>query len=746
MKTFNKRPCVAILFLLLFVSCAGGAQQAAKEPGGASEALASASITDLSVESKDQVVEVIVDSDAPLQYTAFKMSSPLRLIVDMTHTDISAFKAEMQVNKEPVDSIQPFYFDKTNDSRLEIKVSKDVHYRIDSSSPNKLRIIIAPKGFEDQLEAYVPKEDNLQQVVAEEIADETDMPKTETGLETQADGQDTESAMETMMVSDAISGPDQVKDVQFFQTATMSRVEITMSRPNTSYELLSRDEMNRLTIDLPGATISKDSEKLINVDLDESKIINVAAFQFRGGDNPLVKVVVNMEEMLLYNVRTEDDKIILDLGNDAVFALAMELSQKKEENLLEEVVGEPEKEFSGDTISMDFQRADIHNILRILSDVSQFNIITSDKVKGQVSMNLKDVPWDQALDVILKNNGLDMIQEGNIIRVATVGEIQKEKESLRKRLETQREIENLFTRIFEINYESAAKMKENLAQLKSERGSVDVNERTNSLIVQDTRQKLAEMDKLIRLLDKKERQVLIEARIVEVVHDMASELGIQWGGFYNTVTTSQFPQTIGVTGGTGVSPDSGQGGYGVNLPTGAPPTGSIGISLGHIAGTALLDARLMALQNNGMAKIVSMPKITTMNNKEANIESGQNIPYQTVSSEGTRTQWIKATLSLKVTPHITPDKHIRLEIETHKDEPLAGTPPPILTKQATTEVLVANGDTTVIGGLFKDTNSTKVNKVPGLGDIPFLGWLFKSDAKAKSGEELLIFITPTIVE
>ncbi len=742
MKTFNNRACVAILSLSLFISCAGGAQQVAKEPGGASasEDRESASIKDLSVESKDRVVEVIIDADAPIQYTAFKMSSPLRLIVDMTHVDISAFKAEMHVNREPVDSIQPFYFEKTNDSRIEITVSKDVNYKVDSSDPNKLRIIIAPKGFEDQLEAYVPGQDDRQPVVSEDIAGETDMVKAE------HDFQDAGSAMETMMVSDVISGPDLVKDVKFLQLANMSRVEITMSRPNTSYELLSRDEMNRLTIDLAGATIGKDSEKLINVDLEGSKIINVAAFQFRGGDNPLVKVVVNMEEMLLYNIRTDGDKIILDLGDDAVFALAMELSQKKEENLLNEVVGEPEKEFAGDTISMDFQRADIHNILRILSDISNFNIITSDKVKGQVSMNLKDVPWDQALDVILKNNGLDMIQEGNIIRVATVGEIQKEKESLRKRLETQREIEKLFTRIFEINYESAAKMKENLTQLKSERGSVDVNERTNSLIVQDTKQKLAEMDKLIRLLDKKERQVLIEARIVEVVHDMASELGIQWGGFYNTVTTSQFPQTIGVTGGTGVSPNSGQGGYGVNLPTGAPPTGSIGISLGHIAGTALLDARLMALENNGMARIVSMPKITTMNNKEANIESGQNIPYQTVSSEGTRTQWIKATLSLKVTPHITPDKHIRLEIETHKDEPLAGTPPPILTKQATTEVLVANGDTTVIGGLFKDTDSTKVNKVPGLGDVPFLGWLFKSDAKARSGEELLIFITPTIVD
>lgn len=189
------------------------------------------------------------------------------------------------------------------------------------------------------------------------------------------------------------------------------------------------------------------------------------------------------------------------------------------------------------------------------------------------------------------------------------------------------------------------------------------------------------MARLINALDKKEDQVLIEARIVEVTHSHAQELGVQWGGLYNTVTNQNFPNTIGVTGGAGAPPNSDAGGSLVNLPTSSAPTGAIGLTLGHVNGTALLDLRLMAMENAGQGRIVSMPKITTMNNNEAVIESGREIPYQTFSAEGTKTEFKKATLSLKVIPHVTPDRNIRLEIETHKDEPdfgnqLPGAPPP----------------------------------------------------------------------
>ena len=735
MNTLKKRSMIIFLSLFLVTAaCAGGSRMTKKTvpSGGAS---GSAYVTDLSVEGNSESVEVVVDANNQIEYTAFQLKDPPRLILDMSQIDMSRYQAVIPVERGPVKSIRPYYFAGSNDSRLEIDLSGSVDYEIDNADPAKLRIKIAKKGAEKPSDgdysAAAPSPGEPAPSAAEEA----------------------KAVMETMTVTDPVEGPAQVLDVKFSQTEGLSRIEITMSRPGANYQLIARDKLNRLTLDLPNAFVEQKDERLINVDLEDSKIDNVAVFQFRGGEAPVAKVVVNMEDMLLYNISSEDNKIILDIGDESVLALATKLSEKEQARLVtEEITGAEEPQYTGARISLDFQKADIHNILRILADVSGLNIITSDTVKGQVTMKLKDVPWDQALDVVLKNNGLDKIMDGNIIRVATIKEIQAEKEAQQKRQETEKQIEPLYYKIIEVNYESAKNMKDNLESLKSERGSVEINERTNTLIIKDTKAKIAEMESLVKKLDKKEQQVLIESRIVEVTHQKARELGIQWGGYHNSVTNMNFPATVGITGGTGLpSPNTGLGGVGVSLPTTATPTGAIGLTLGHVNGTALLDARLMALENSGTGRIVSMPKITTMNNKEAVIESGREIPYQTTSADGTKTEFKKATLSLKVTPHVTPDKHVRLEIQTNKDEAdfanqLPGAPPPILTKQAKTEVLVKDGDTTVIGGLFKDNNQRGENKVPFFGDLPLLGWMFKSKLDKKSGEELLIFITPKIVE
>lgn len=732
MNTLRKRSIYIFLSLFVLTAACAGGSKITKQTAPAGEAKAAASVIDLSVSESDEGVEMTVEADGKIEYTAFQLSDPARLILDMSQIDLSKFQAEIPVDKGPVKSIRPYYFASSNDSRLEVDLSESVEYQVDNSDPASIKIKIAGQSAAGAAMA------------AQDIA-----PPQE---ERQMAEAPSEPEMETMTIEDDTQGPARLVDVKFRQMAGLSRVELYLSRAEAEYELITRDKLKRLTIDLPNTYIAQEDERLINVALEDSDVKNVAAFQFRGGEKPLAKVVVNLEEMLLYNVRKEDSRIILDIGDEAVLALATKLTKEQEAELAPEIVGEPEEVFEGARISLDFQKADIHNILRIIADVSGYNIITSDKVKGEVTMKLQDVPWDQALEVILKNNGLDQIREGNIIRVAPVAEIQKEKEAQRQREETEKQIEPLYYKILEVNYESASKMKKNLESLKSERGSVEINERTNTLIIKDTKTKIAEMESLVKKLDKKESQVLIESRIVEVTHQKARELGIQWGGYYNAATSANFPNTVGVTGGTGVaSPNTGLGGVGVNLPTTASPAGAIGLTLGHINGTALLDARLMALENQGAGRIVSMPKITTMNNKEATIESGREIPYQTTSADGTKTEFKKATLSLKVTPHVTPDKHVRLEIQTNKDEAdfanqLPGAPPPILTKQAKTEVLVKDGDTTVIGGLFKDTNQTSENRVPGLGEIPLLGWLFKNRLKTKSGEELLIFITPKIVE
>ncbi len=750
---------IFLSILLITAACAGDANKTMGVTPPAGDVLMSR-VVDVSTSGEEGLVDVRVKADGPIQYAAFKMTDPPRLIVDMSSVDLSSYQNTIVVAKSPVNEIKPIYFPESGDSRLEIELTRDAAYYVNDKTPSELIIT-----FNESAISFVPESNKNDVTVEAEtqmddaggegaVASADEYSEVAQAVDEKPVGEIEENLqpdpMDTMTVTDLASGIDKVQDVKFNLVDGLSQVVVTMSHNNPEYELLAREELERLTINLPGAIVAPEDERLINVNLDEALVKNIAVFQFAVGDEPIAKVVVNLDKMELYDLTTDGNKLILNIGDDVVLALASEVGEEEELiNITEPVIFE--EKFEGKLISLDFQKADIHNILRIISDVSGKNIITSDKVKGEVTIKMKDVPWDQALDVVLRNNGLAKTEEGDIIRVATAEEIQKESEAREKLAETNKKIEPLFLKVFELSYESVADLKANLDSVKSERGTVDINERTNALIVKDTKDKLAEMEKLIKRLDKREEQVLIESRIVEVSKNYERKLGIQWGGFYSGVTSQNFPSTIGVTGGAGGSPNvpAGGGGSIVNAPiTGA--IGGFGITLGHINGTALLDARLQAMEKDGKGRIVSMPKITTMNNKEAIIESGEEVPYETVSSEGTKIEFKKAVLSMKVKPHITPDRFVRLEIETKKDQAdftnLVKGVPPLKTKMAKTEVLVADGDTTVLGGLFTNQDEGTDNKVPMFGDVPILGWLFKSQEKKVTGEELLIFITPKITE
>jgi type IV pilus assembly protein PilQ len=709
-------------------------------------------IRDLSAYGNGDKIEVSLDADGPIRNSVFKLMDPPRLIVDMTGVDMSLYQSQIPVNHELVKSIRPYYFAKSNDSRLELELNGDVDYKLDESTPQKLKIIVFKPGAGGSVPAVVSA-----QAVVSEKAPATGKPVATPEVKP------TSAAPKTV----APAGPEKavtvaepsneslnrVTDIKFIQKdKKLAQVEITMAKPDPAYELLSRANMNRLTLNLPNTVIEQADEKLINVALEGSKVKNVAAFQFRNGQSPMAKVVVNLEESQLYNISSQGSKIMLDIGDDTVLALAKEVSQEKKK--VEEdkaLIGAKDTTYTGAHISLDFQKADIHNIFRIIADVAGLNIITSEKVKATVTLKLKNVPWDQALDVILRNNGLDKTQDGNIIRVATMEEVSKEKDTAVKARDSEAKIVPLYTRVFDVNYEAVDKLKKNLESIKSERGSVEINERTNTIIAKDMREKLAEMGSLVERLDKKEPQVLIEAKIISATRDKVRGLGIQWGGYANNSTALLFPHTVGVTGGAGASPNVGAsgGGTGVNFPiaSGAGGAlGALGITLGAVNGTALLDAKLMAMEQDSEAMIISNPKITTMNNKKAMIKSGQQVPYQTTSAEGTKTEFKDAVLSLEVTPHITPDRHMRLSLKVTKDRPLPGNPPPIEKREAETEVLIADGETAVLGGLFEDTTNTGQSMVPGLGRIPFLGWLFKNETTSNNNQELLIFITPKIVD
>ncbi len=427
------------------------------------------------------------------------------------------------------------------------------------------------------------------------------------------------------------------------------------------------------------------------------------------------------------------------------------------------------KRYTGRHIDLDFKDADIQNILRLLSDVGHVNIITGDDVTGTVTIRMRDVAWDHALEVILNAKRLGMVREGNLIRVAPLDTLEKEREMEIARRKQKIALEPIETRLIPVSYATAAELKPRAADLLTERGTLSVDERTNVIIARDTNGALNQIEALIRNLDTQTPQVLIESRIVEAASIYAREIGIQWGGDFSAgaatgnPTGLAFPSSIGVAGGatdnktpiaglTTVPSAQPNPNFGVNLPAavGTGSGGALGITLGSIANNANLSLRLSALEETGTLRILSSPKILTLDNREAHIEQGTLIPYSQISAQGIQTAFKEAKLNLTVTPHVTADGSVLLQLKVMRDEPDfnntgARGDPTILKREAETELLVSDGHTAVIGGIFTRNHGTSYKKVPFLADIPILGWLFKSRSDSDRRSEMLIFITPRIV-
>jgi len=414
--------------------------------------------------------------------------------------------------------------------------------------------------------------------------------------------------------------------------------------------------------------------------------------------------------------------------------------------------------------SIDSRGADLLNVLRLISEVSGENIVAGDDVGGKITLRLRNVPWEQALDVALKTKGFGRVRQGNIIRVAPLEKLQKEKEAELARIKTEEQVQPTFVRIISVNYAKATAIADQVKQLLTkDRGKLSVDERTNSIIVEDLTPVLDKVEGLSRRLDTQTPQVLIESRIVEANTTYVRDIGIQWGGTTinspatGNATGLQFPNTIGVAGGaSGTTPvtagTSSVPNYAINLPSpvGAGAGGALGFIFGNASNTAQLSLRLSALENNGTVRIVSAPKVTTLDNTKARISQGVDIPISVVSAAGTNTRFIPANLQLEVTPHVTQDGSVMMEIHASKNEPDfsrtgAQGDPTIQKKEAETNVLVKDGDTTVIGGIYTRNTSTTYNSIPYLGQIPVLGWLFKHKHEEDTRAELLIFITPRIV-
>jgi type IV pilus assembly protein PilQ len=559
-------------------------------------------IIDLQTAQEDNEVSIKLRSSQALEYTAFKLVDPLRLVLDFPNMEKSDLTGVMEVNQGVVNTIRPLYFEEAKVMRLEIGLNKAASYEI-----------LRPSSYVMDIRL----KDNTPPVKEAEAPEEA------------------EPAPEQVAMADSAS----------------------TGQKNVAFKEENGEE-----------------------DTDDP------CFDLLGG----VK----------------------------------------------------------DSLSMDFQNANIKNIFRIIAEVSGFNLVLSPDVSGAVNIRLIDVPWNQAFELILENNGLGRLCDGNIIRIVP-----------NSTLLALQVAEPLVTEMIRINYAIIADLLTNLNGLKSPRGNITTDTRTNTLILTDIPDKVEEMISVIKTLDVKTPQVMIESKIVEVTRNFAQELGIQWGAVTERKefnNTDGFPAVIR-TGArataltdSSIAANGNDPGFIVDLGTPSAPAGQFGVLLSTLNGDHALNIQLEALEDQGKSRTIATPKVTTLDNIEAKIQSGRRIPFQTSSAnQGQQIRFVDANLELKVTPHITADENVYMKIAATQNNADFGNTvlgvPTILTKEAVTEVLVFNGSTTVLGGLYQKTTSESRTSVPFFADIPILGYLFRNRAEADDISELLIFVTPTIV-
>lgn len=433
-----------------------------------------------------------------------------------------------------------------------------------------------------------------------------------------------------------------------------------------------------------------------------------------------------------------------------------------------------DKEYTGERLTLNFQDIETRAVLQIIAEFTNKNIVVSDSVSGNVTLRLQNVPWDQALDIILRTKGLGMRENGNVILVAPAQDIaQMERLELEARQQVQ-ELEPLRSEFIQINYAKASELRALISStggeghtLLSERGSMSIDERTNTLLVRDTESNLADIRRLVKRLDVPVKQVLIESRIVIANDNFNRELGMRLGYSrfyiddsnrqYTTSGTSSATRELGnsvqdvLAGNSNTVTFPGDGALNVDMPV-AGPAGSFALAI--LGSDYLVDLELSALQAEGEGEVVSSPRLITANQKEASIRQGVEIPYQEASASGaTTTSFKEAVLQLNVTPQITPDDRVIMDLVVSNDtvgEEVAsatgGFVPSIDKREIETQVLVNNGDTVVLGGVYETTRSRSERKVPLLGDIPLLGYLFRSNTQSNNKRELLIFVTPKILD
>lgn len=578
-------------------------------------------------------------------------------------------------------------------------------------------------------------------------------------------------------------GGGAVLDLGFRQEGNKSLVEVVVSK--SAPHVVRQASAQRVVVDILRTALPDKFRRALDTSAFPGPVRLVAAYPRGGGAGRVgdTRVVVDLRRPAPYRVERQGGRISLVFEGGAVEPPVPGVAEvrrgqgevtvvegKPGTATTEKTAAAPRPEsgaasraaapeagvpagYAGRRLSMDFMDADVRNVLRLIGEVSGLNMVSGDDVQGKVTIRLVDVPWDQALDVILKTKGLGQVREGNVVRIAPADKLAAEKARIAEAEKGAVEAAPLASDILPVNYASAKEVLDKVKAVLSQRGAVTVDDRTNALLVKDTADKILEAKALVARLDTPTPQVLIEARIVEVSSTYNRDLGVQWGGKFTADTAHgnatgwAFPNSVGVSG------SAGAGNLAVNFPAaiGTSAGGALSLSLGHVNDILGLDLRLSALEASGQGRVVSSPRVSTLDNRTAEISQGISIPFTTATENKIETQSIDYFLKLNVTPHVTSDKAISMKIAVNKDAPsttyfaVDSKTPAKESRSATTEVLVRDGETTVIGGIITDTQSSSEAGVPFFSKIPFLGALFKRKSGGSDKTELIIFITPRIV-
>lgn len=558
----------------------------------------------------------------------------------------------------------------------------------------------------------------------------------------------------------AARGQRRIDNIDFRRSESGGgRVIVALSDPGTAVDI--RREGDRISLSFAGTDLPDELLKRLDVTDFATPVNTIDARRGPAGTTLSIAATGPYEE--------------LAYQSDNVFTIEFQPVAPDAPTEAKPTLFSNQREYSGERLTLSFQDIETRAVLQLLADVSGRNIVVADTVAGNVTLRLQNVPWDQALDIILATKGLDMRENGNVIIVAPSAEIAaREKADLEARREISA-LEPLFSEFVQVNYAKAADLASLVSgssssrSLLSDRGSVGIDERTNTLLVQDTAERISDIRRLVATLDIPVRQVLIEARIVIVRDSFSRDLGIRWGVTYVRDTSDGLVAVSGNGNAVGTIIDSGVNNinntgspfpvqlparndrYNVNLPV-ANPAGSLGLAI--LGDDYLVDLELSALQAEGRGEVISSPRVITANQREASIRQGVEIPYQESSSSGaTTTQFKEAVLSLTVTPQVTPDDRVILDLLVTKDSvgqvvttERGGQVPSIDTRSVATQVLVNNGQTVVLGGIFETEETNNKTKVPFLGDLPGVGALFRSTRISSNKSELLIFVTPKILK